>query len=214
MKNIPFLLFCFCALAAYTQNVGVGTTTPSEKLDVAGNVNITGAVKINGSPGTAGQVLVSNGATAPSWQNPGSGVAFNIQAYSGNSIAIPSSTTATHLVWHYYGTADFNDGNGFDNATGNFICPSAGTYYVEAQVAWPNLTAPTGLELRKNGVLLANTQDKLTMSPASYGQSFRITTLVKCAVGDAISVYAYQVSGSTQTINNSAATHFNGFKIY
>ena len=34
------------------QNVGVGTATPTEKLDVNGNLNVNGQLKINGNAGT------------------------------------------------------------------------------------------------------------------------------------------------------------------
>jgi hypothetical protein len=48
-------------------NVGIGNSAASEKLDVTGNINVTGLVKLNGSAGNAGQVLTSNGASAPTW---------------------------------------------------------------------------------------------------------------------------------------------------
>jgi hypothetical protein len=58
------LLFSFTAKA---QNVGVGTTTPVERLDVNGNINVTGTIKANGVDGTANQVLMKNGSGILSW---------------------------------------------------------------------------------------------------------------------------------------------------
>ncbi|GBD07662.1 hypothetical protein HRbin21_01493 [bacterium HR21] len=51
-------------------NVGIGTASPGERLDVAGNVRFSGALMPAGMPGAGGQVLVSQGAgTAPVWSN-------------------------------------------------------------------------------------------------------------------------------------------------
>ena len=50
-------------------NVGIGNTTPAYKLDVTGDANITGALRVNGNAGIAGQVITSNGAGAPTWSN-------------------------------------------------------------------------------------------------------------------------------------------------
>jgi len=50
-------------------NVGIGTTTPNERLDVQGNVRFSGALMPGGNAGTSGQVLVSQGpGAAPVWQ--------------------------------------------------------------------------------------------------------------------------------------------------
>ncbi|MFM6994229.1 MAG: hypothetical protein ACKOWO_03825 [Sediminibacterium sp.] len=48
--------------------VGINNTTPTEKLDVGGNIRFSGALKPNNLAGTAGQFLTSNGASsAPTW---------------------------------------------------------------------------------------------------------------------------------------------------
>jgi trimeric autotransporter adhesin len=52
---------------SFAQNVGVGTTTPVERLDVNGNINVTGTIKANGVDGTANQVLMKNNLGALSW---------------------------------------------------------------------------------------------------------------------------------------------------
>ena len=52
---------------AANNNVGIGTTSPSQKLHVVGNARVTGAYyDSNNSPGTANQVLVST-ATGTDW---------------------------------------------------------------------------------------------------------------------------------------------------
>src|ERR1035437_486978 len=60
--TISFISFCCVA-----QNVGIGTLTPSEKLDVNGNINVSGQVKVNGNAGTTKQVLMKDATNNPVW---------------------------------------------------------------------------------------------------------------------------------------------------
>ncbi len=49
-------------------NFGIGNSSPSQKLDVTGNVRFSGALMPNNSAGSSGNILTSAGAgTAPTW---------------------------------------------------------------------------------------------------------------------------------------------------
>lgn len=51
-------------------NVGIGTVgAPGQKLDVTGNVQFSGALMPGSNAGSNGQILRSNGAATPTWQN-------------------------------------------------------------------------------------------------------------------------------------------------
>ena len=51
-------------------NVGIGIANPTEALDVAGNIQFSGALMPGGSAGSVGQVLVSQGpGVPPQWQD-------------------------------------------------------------------------------------------------------------------------------------------------
>ena len=53
---------------AANDRVGIGTNSPTEKLDISGNVKFSGALMPNNTAGTSGQVLTSSGlGIAPSW---------------------------------------------------------------------------------------------------------------------------------------------------
>ena len=47
--------------------VGIGTNSPTEKLDVAGNIKFSGALMPNNNAGSSGQVLTSSGTGVPTW---------------------------------------------------------------------------------------------------------------------------------------------------
>jgi hypothetical protein len=59
--------------SAFNTNLKIGNfTTPTEALDVTGNVRFSGALMPNNNAGTSGNALVSNGAsTAPTWSKIG-----------------------------------------------------------------------------------------------------------------------------------------------
>jgi hypothetical protein len=79
-----------------TGNVGIGNITPSEKLDVTGNIRFSGALLPNNLSGTAGQVLTSAGAgTAPTWSS--------LPASSDWGLAGNTGTTPTT---NFIGTTD------------------------------------------------------------------------------------------------------------
>ncbi|NPA35191.1 MAG: hypothetical protein GXO48_09715 [Chlorobi bacterium] len=97
-------------------NVGIGTTAPSQKLDVAGNIQFSGALMPGGNAGTTGQVLVSQGpGSAPQWQNAsaigdnwGSQVAVTQNPVVGDGTSSNpitfASGSAVGDVWQWDGT--------------------------------------------------------------------------------------------------------------
>jgi hypothetical protein len=86
-------------------NVGIGVTTPTQKLHVSGNVRFSGALMPNNLPGTTGQVLISQGAgVAPIWSTTGYSGQWSAQWLSstsaGQKFQVPSGiTTVTVELW-------------------------------------------------------------------------------------------------------------------
>jgi hypothetical protein len=70
-----------------SSSVGIGTSTPVRKLDVIGDIGLTGTIyAINGS-GTPGQVLISNGVNPITWGSPSevvAGAATSISVFSAS----------------------------------------------------------------------------------------------------------------------------------
>jgi hypothetical protein len=69
-----------------TGRLGLGISNPAEKLDVDGNINLNGVLKVNGSSGITGQVLTSNGSGDPSWKDAAynNAVRFSFNMFADN----------------------------------------------------------------------------------------------------------------------------------
>ncbi|NPA33770.1 MAG: hypothetical protein GXO48_02445 [Chlorobi bacterium] len=119
--------------------VGIGVSSPSEVLDISGNVRFSGALMPGGDAGSSGQVLVSQGpGIAPQWQdatsvggdNWGSQVAQTQAPIIGDGTATSPITlqsgasTGDILIW---------DGSQWQISSSPFVrtCSGVMTNYVQ-----------------------------------------------------------------------------------
>lgn len=80
--------------ATASQNIGIGNAAPAEKLDVNGNINVTGTIKANGTDGTAGQVLMKNSSGNLTWGDFSEyKKVHTISAAGAGSWTVPASVT-------------------------------------------------------------------------------------------------------------------------
>ena len=78
-------------------NVGIGNNNPAQKLDVTGNLKLSGAFMPGGVAGTSGQFLISAGAgSAPTWPDL-SGSAWLLNGNSVASLKTIGTTSAFDL---------------------------------------------------------------------------------------------------------------------
>ena len=90
---ISLLLFSLIITVLQAQNVGIGTLTPTEKLDVNGNIDIRGTIKANGSAGQTGQVLMSTG-SGLSWGSTAGYRKSKSYSFSGSfTFTVPAGVT-------------------------------------------------------------------------------------------------------------------------
>jgi sporulation protein YlmC with PRC-barrel domain len=111
-------------------NVGIRTAAPAYPLDVKGDVNTTGLMRINGNSGVAGQVLTSNGSAPPNWQE----AERNYPALDRMMVQISSATilTASPLVFL---VTDYNlNPSNFSIATTGITVNTTGLYEIEGSV--------------------------------------------------------------------------------
>jgi len=110
---LPVLFLFFSSQQSYSQNTGIGTTTPTEKLDVNGNINVTGTIKANGAGGTANQVLMKNSSNILAWGDLCNYKNFVMLEVGAGTWPIPSGVTKILVeLWGGGGGGNVHGGGG------------------------------------------------------------------------------------------------------
>ena len=125
MKKIVGIFLVLIRLTAPAQNIGVGTANPSEKLDVTGNINVTGTIKANGVDGTPNQVLMKSNDGNLQWG--GQAFADKVRFYfQGDSFGAVFQDSLS------FGTTVYNLSPAAVVKTGRYITfNKAGLYHLE-----------------------------------------------------------------------------------
>ena len=115
MKKLLYILLLLFPVCMAAQNVGIGNPSPTEKLDVTGNINVTGTIKANGVDGTANQVLMKNSSGNFAWGNIGD--FKNIATFTDTATAnifwnVPANTTKIWVELWGGGGAGLDAGGG------------------------------------------------------------------------------------------------------
>ena len=122
----------------FNGNVGIGVTSPTQKLHVSGNARVTGAYYDSSNlPGTSGQVLSST-ATGTSWIDAAGGGGLSYASYYITAIGAVSTnlfingTLSTHIT-----PVDIS----FSSSNGRFTFAKAGKYKLDFGLI---VSAPSG----------------------------------------------------------------------
>ena len=103
-------------------DLGIGNTTPTEKLDITGNIKASGTIKTgtvtypNAHNATAGQVLTTDASGVAAWATPSAGVT-SVGAISGTATTNGATVTGSTLN---LAPADASNGGVVTNGTQTF----------------------------------------------------------------------------------------------
>ena len=137
-------------------HIGIGTSSPSYPLDITGNMNVTGGLRVNDSAGTNGQVLTSSGGGVMSWGSVGTaqggtGVTTGLtQLDAGN---ITSGTLAVGRGGTGATTLDNLITLG-SHTTGNYVQSISGGNGITAGAASEGGTPTVAIDAKTNGGLV------------------------------------------------------------
>lgn len=101
MKKIFIILIIIIAYSdCFSQNVGIGTNTPSERLDINGNLNVSGNLKVNGVSGQSGQVLTTNSQGQTVWLGGNTEYKNMVGIYQNGVWNVPAGVTTVMIeMW-------------------------------------------------------------------------------------------------------------------
>ena len=111
--NEPVVISANYISTAYftpTGRLGLGISNPAEVLDVNGNINLNGVIKVNGNSGTAGQVLTSNGTGDPQWKNAAYGNTTRFSVHAGTNLTSSSGIAPITATNYNLNPADVSIG--------------------------------------------------------------------------------------------------------
>jgi hypothetical protein len=187
-------------------NVGIGMSNPSAKLEVAGQIKITG-----GNPGM-GKVLMSDATGLASWQDGAAKIGFNV-IQSSAPIAVPD---ANNFVVPF-ASEQFDDGNVYNTGTYSFTAPGNGLYHFSARVSWEAFTAEApaaALIIRVNGTTVEGISQTIPASTSSI-TPMALQADIKLFAGDVVDVVVFQDSGYDQNLRLTwPDVGFSGYKVY
>jgi hypothetical protein len=188
-------------------NTGIGTTTPTARLDVNGDI------RIRGNSPVVGSMLISNDNNGnATWQDP---VEFRTEGcLNGDALSVPGNTWTKVL---FNSTMAYNLGLMYQPLASQFVAPVRGIYHFTTQVAFQNKRNEVGVGFggSRNGTALSLPYIRYsnggitdvsanTTYPISIANVVPLSADLRLEAGDIVWVIVYR-SGS-DTVNPAGGT--------
>ncbi len=201
-------------------NVGIGTSGPTEKLQVNGNVKVSGTLQVQGGSPGAGKVLTSDANGNASWQAPAAFVADR----SLGDLVLPVNSGWVKVPFNP--VPEYVQGTAYDAANSEFTVPANGLYTFDVKLLFNNFTGTTtntggvyiAVFIRIPGYPPGHSMYEYTFIPTAstyFTQGF-FTTLY-LSVGAVIDVRVGNGSNGAITITGlnvtGFRTHFSGYRV-
>jgi hypothetical protein len=124
-------------------NVGIGTNTPSAKLDINGDLNVESKILLNNSAGNNGQVLVSGGNGSPaSWRNTAFGTNDRFLFLTTVNHTPTGFDDTLMYTTFYSGSSAITYNNGLFTVNKSGLYAVEATFSMSASLAISNVNSP------------------------------------------------------------------------
>lgn len=177
-------------------NLGIGTSSPQEKLHVVGNIrasSLAGTGVRNVSADANGTLTI-----APR-------IAFAAQGIIASNLLVPHTTYTTIP----FATEEYDLSNNYNSTTGVFKAPQNGIYHFDAYALWAPPTTSVGkfnMQIIVDGTYYMQTGIAIV---AAQALSSQLSTDIKLITGQEVRIDVYQTSGVNQSI--FFTSHFTRF---
>ncbi|MBI2310800.1 hypothetical protein HYU90_03220, partial [Candidatus Collierbacteria bacterium] len=178
-------------------NVGIGTTAPTQPLDIVGNLQFSGALLPNGSSGTTGQFLISQGTSAPIWTSSVTASALPFSGITSGTNTQASMVVGTGAALTYSGTGTIN-ASSLVGAT--WVAPGTIGSTTPSTAAFTTLTS--------SGATTLGTGSSLTNTFGAGASS--INTIGSSTTPGALTLHGATTLDNTFTVSGSNLTSLGG----
>ena len=198
-------------------NVGIGTTNPTEKLEVNGKIK-AGNLQLTNGAGT-GKVLTSDASGNASWQSPSANIVGFTVSKTADQLIYPGGSAYTKVT---FSNTDWSQqGSSYSPANSVFTAPATGYYKMDATLFFGDIstggssgTINIGFCNAETGFPLRNYQFE---GNGNKRESHTISALLYLSIGEKVDVrvyssnYVISVAGYN---TGSQYSYFSGYKAF
>jgi len=202
-------------------DVGIGTTSPNQKLTVEGTMDLKEQASANADTAAYGQIWVKNDTPNTLWFTDDAGTDTQLGAGGGGGssnfffayLGSSQSVNNGSVTVVNFDTEGFDTGSDYDTTNKYYVAPSDGKYYFCVGLKFDAFADQQSFTMYLKVGGTNRVLKQMTSSGAGL-QMQNLSCMIDLNTSDQVQLSVYQASGSAQSLNtNNALCYFRGYKI-